>query len=181
MKYCSNCGEKVIFEVPEQDNRPRYVCSACGTVHYQNPRVVVGTVPIWKDQVLLCRRNIEPRKGFWTLPAGFLENGETVYDGAFRETVEETGTSVSDLVPYLMIDILHVHQIYLMFRARLTTMDFHPTDESSEILLFREEDIPWGKIAFKVIEKTLHSYFNDHATGCFDFRIDKIDKMNKFR
>jgi 8-oxo-dGTP pyrophosphatase MutT (NUDIX family) len=181
MKYCSNCGEKVALEVPDGDNLPRHVCSACGAIHYQNPRVVVGTIPIWKDQVLLCRRNIEPRKGYWTLPAGFLENGETVSEGAFRETFEETGTSVSDMVPYLMIDILHVNQIYLMFRAGLTKMDFHPTHESSDVLLFREKDIPWGEIAFKVIEKTLHFYFQDRPSGRFDFRTDRIDMTHKFQ
>jgi ADP-ribose pyrophosphatase YjhB (NUDIX family) len=181
MNYCSNCGEKVVLKVPADDNRPRYVCTSCNTVHYQNPRMVVGTIPIWKDQVLLCRRNIEPRKGFWTLPAGFLENGETLADGALRETLEETGSTVVDLVPYVMVDIVYVQQIYLMFRASLREKDFHPTKESSEIQLFRKENIPWDQIAFKVIEKTLYYFFKDRSLGSFDFRTDKIDTPQKFR
>lgn len=181
MNYCSNCGEKVVLKVPDHDNRPRYVCASCGTIHYQNPRLVVGTIPVWRDQILLCRRNIEPRKGYWTLPAGFLENGETVADGAFRETLEETGTSVSALVPYLMIDILHVNQIYVMFRADLKKLDFHPTSESADVKLFHEAEIPWDEIAFKVIEKTLHYYFQDQPSGRYDFRTDHIDLGNKIR
>jgi ADP-ribose pyrophosphatase YjhB (NUDIX family) len=181
MNYCSNCGEKVVLKVPVDDNRPRYVCTSCNAIHYQNPRVVVGTIPVWKDQVLLCRRNIEPRKGLWTLPAGFLENGETVAEGARRETLEETGSTVVDLVPYLMVGIVHVNQIYLMFRASMTAMDFHPTKESSEIQLVREENIPWDDIAFKVIEKTLHYYFQDCSLGRYEFQMDQIDAPHKLR
>ncbi len=179
MKYCSDCGEKVVLKVPEDDRLPRYVCPSCGVIHYLNPKVVVGCIPVWGDRILMCRRNIEPRKGCWTLPAGYLENGETVAEGAFRETLEETGSTVVDLVPYLMVDIIQVNQIYLMFRSRLTAKDFHPTSESSEVKLYREENIPWGEIAFEVIEKTLRYYLKDLSLGRFAFRTDTIASPHK--
>jgi ADP-ribose pyrophosphatase YjhB (NUDIX family) len=115
-----------LLKVPDDDERPRYVCPSCGTIHYQNPKLVVGCIPVWEDQILMCRRNIEPRKGYWTLPAGFLENGETTAAGARRETLEETASTVTDLVPYLMVDIVHIHQIYLMFRSRLLAARLPP-------------------------------------------------------
>ncbi len=123
----------------------------------------------------MCRRDIEPRKGYWTLPAGYLENGESTADGARRETLEETGATVVDLSPYLMVDIVHIHQIYLMFRSRLSAPNFHPTTESSEVKLMSEEEIPWDQIAFKVIEKTLRYYLQDHIENVFTFRMDSID------
>jgi ADP-ribose pyrophosphatase YjhB (NUDIX family) len=175
MNFCSHCGGPVVLTVPAEDDRPRHVCPACGTVHYQNPKMVVGCIPVWENRILMCRRNIEPRKGFWTLPAGFLENGETAADGARRETLEETGSTVADLSPYLMVDIVHIHQIYLMFRSRLLAPDFHPTRESSEVKLLAEAEIPWDDIAFKVIAKTLRHYLQDRPAGRFVFRTDKID------
>ena len=175
MNFCSQCGGPVLLTVPAEDDRPRYVCPACGTVHYQNPRMVVGCIPVWEDRILMCRRNIEPRKGFWTLPAGFLENGETTAEGARRETLEETGSTVAGLTPYLMVDIVHIHQIYLMFRSRLLKPDFHPTRESSEVKLLAEAEIPWDDIAFKVIGKTLRHFLQDRPAGSFAFRTDRID------
>ncbi len=176
MNFCSQCGRPVVQRVPVDDNLPRFVCLSCGTIHYQNPRVVVGCIPVWDGRILMCRRNIEPRKGYWTLPAGFLENGETTAAGARRETLEETGAVTVDLVPYLMVDIVHIHQIYLMFRARLREPDFHPTRESIEVELVREADIPWRDIAFKVIEKTLRYYLKDRPSDTFSFRTDSIEK-----
>jgi ADP-ribose pyrophosphatase YjhB (NUDIX family) len=126
MNFCSQCGGPVLLTVPDEDDRPRYVCPSCGTIHYQNPKLVVGCIPVWEDRILMCRRNIEPRKGFWTLPAGFLENGETTAEGARRETLEETGSTVAGLTPYLMVDIVHIHQIYLMFRSRLLAAGLSP-------------------------------------------------------
>jgi ADP-ribose pyrophosphatase YjhB (NUDIX family) len=175
MNYCSHCGEPVVLKVPAGDDRPRYVCPVCKVVHYQNPKLVVGCIPIWEDHILMCRRNIEPRKGCWTLPAGFLENGETAAGGARRETIEETGADVTALAPYFMVDIVHIHQIYLMFRARLLAPDIHPTRESSEVKLVKEADIPWENIAFKVIEKTLLNYLSDRPGGNFAFRTGKIE------
>ena len=176
MNFCSRCGGPIHRVVPRGEDRPRHVCSACGAVHYQNPKLVVGTIPVWEDRILMCRRNIEPRKGYWTLPAGYLENGETTADGARRETVEETGSRVSDLIPYLMVDIVYINQIYLMFRTRLQALDFGPTRESAEVKLVRQQDIPWETIAFPVIEKTLRHYLQDCPSGRFEFRTDRIDR-----
>jgi ADP-ribose pyrophosphatase YjhB (NUDIX family) len=175
MNFCPQCGGSVTLKVPAGDDRPRYVCSVCDTIHYQNPKVVVGSIPVWEDRILMCRRNIDPRKGYWTLPAGYLENGETTADGARRETLEETGAAIVDLVPYLMVDIVHIHQIYLMFRCRLSAPAFHPTRESAEVKLVDGDTIPWDDIAFKVVEKTLRYFLQDRATGNFVFRMDTID------
>lgn len=174
MKYCSNCGKSLEWIIPEHDDRHRHVCQNCGTIHYQNPQMVVGCIPEWQDQILLCRRDIEPQKGLWTLPAGYLENGETAEEGARRETREETGAVVLGLEPYLMFDIVHIHQIYLMFRSRLQNPDFHVTPESSEVRLFSPNQIPWDEIAFRVIEKTLKTFLADRPSGNFPFRLQKI-------
>ncbi len=174
MQFCSHCGAPLTLAVPPGDDRQRACCPACGTIHYQNPKLVVGSIPVWEDRILMCRRNIEPRKGYWTLPAGFLENGETAADGARRETVEETGCEVADLVPYLMVDIVQINQIYLMFRSRLKDLHFHPTPESSAVQLMHADNIPWGEIAFKVIERTLRRYLADRADGRFVFRNETI-------
>ena len=175
MKYCSQCSGKLVLTVPADDDRQRHVCPACGAIHYQNPKLVVGCIPIWEDRLLMCRRDIEPRKGFWTLPAGFLENGETMAEGARRETFEESGAEVVDLAPYLMVDIPHISQIYMLFRAQLKRPEFHPTRESSEVRLVAEAEIPWDEIAFKVVEKTLRHFLQDRIKGSFDFRMDRID------
>ncbi len=177
MRFCSNCGKPVELIIPEDDDRPRYVCHSCEIVHYQNPKLVVGCIPEWDDRILLCRRDIEPRKGKWTLPAGYLENGETVEDGARRETFEETRAVVENLSPYLMFDIAHINQLYLMFHSRLINPEFQVTPESSELKLFHENEIPWEEIAFKVIEKTLKQYFIDRTTGAFPFRIQQIEQQ----
>ena len=176
MNFCSQCGGPVRLVVPADDDRPRHVCQSCGTVHYQNPKLVVGTIPVWENRILICRRDIEPRKGYWTLPAGYLENGETTAEGARRETLEETGSRVVDLVPYLMVDIVYINQIYLMFRANLQAPDFAPTRESAEVKLVGENEIPWHAIAFPVIEKTLRHYLRDRPSGQFGFHTDIISR-----
>ena len=174
MNYCSNCGDKVEFEIPEGDDRPRHVCHACGTIHYQNPKIVAGTIPELGGKILLCRRAIDPCLGKWTLPAGFLENGETVADGALRETREEAGAWVEIIAPYAMYNICHISQVYFMFRARLKDQNYKAGLESSAVALFSEAEIPWDEIAFRVIEATLREYFKDRRQGTFPFRIEDI-------
>jgi len=179
MNYCSHCASPLTHTIPPDDDRPRYVCPACNRIHYQNPRLVVGCIPIWQDQILLCLRDIEPRCGKWTLPAGYLENGEAVADGARRETHEETGTRIEVLEPYLLFDIVHINQIYLMFRSTLSDPVFHPTRESVDVRLFTAENIPWDDIAFPVIEKTLRCYLADCDEGNFPFQIHPIRERLK--
>ena len=179
MNYCSNCGKQLTYRTPPGDDRSRYLCESCGTIHYQNPTMVVGCIPEMEDKILFCRRAIEPCYGKWTLPAGYLENGETVSAGARRETFEEARAGVEILAPYALYNICYVNQIYLMFRARLMDRNFRPGSESLEVRLFSEAEIPWDEIAFRVIEKTLIQYFKDRPTGLFPFYIGNISKKNK--
>jgi ADP-ribose pyrophosphatase YjhB (NUDIX family) len=174
MNFCSNCGDKVKLETPPGDDRPRYLCESCGTIHYENPKVVVGCIPENDGKILLCRRAIEPRSDKWTLPAGYLENGETVAQGARRETLEEAGARVEILTPYALFNICYVNQVYLMFRAQIIEPLGKAGSESSEVRFFSEKDIPWGQIAFTVIEETLRQYFKDKPTGSFPFHIGDI-------
>ncbi len=177
IKFCSACGaDRIEFRVPDGDNLPRFVCGACGTIHYQNPKVVVGCLPESGDRVLLCRRAIEPRHGLWTLPAGFLENGETVTAGAVRETLEEANARVDIGDLYTMISLPHISQIYMMFRARLLDLDFGPGPESLEVRLFREEEIPWEEIAFRTIGRTLRNYFLDRKLDAFRTRVSVLER-----
>lgn len=176
IKYCCRCAARMEHKIPRGDDKSRPVCPACEFVHYQNPKMVVGCIPEWGNDILLCRRNIEPQSGMWTLPAGYLENGETVQQGALRETAEETGTTVFLIEPFVMYNIVFVNQIYFLFRAALKDTRFHPTPESSEVELFAEKDIPWDLLAFPVIEQTLSRYFRDRPKGTFSFRIDEIKK-----
>jgi len=165
MNFCSHCGAPVRVEVPSGDNRPRHVCSNCGAIHYHNPKMVVGCIPEWEDRILLCRRAIEPKHGLWTLPAGFMENGETTAEGAARETLEEAGARVDNLDLYTMISLPDINQVYLVFRARLLHLDFQPGEESLEACLFQEHEIPWGDLAFRTIHRTLQQYFADRRSG----------------
>ena len=177
MKFCSHCGSPDLdFRVPAGDTLKRYVCAACSTIHYQNPKVVVGCLPEWEGQVLLCKRAIEPRLGLWTLPAGFLENGETLAAGALRETIEEANARVAIGDLYTMISLPHISQIYVMFRARLLDLDFGPGPESLEVRLFREEDIPWSDLAFRTIARTLRNYFLDRKLGTFPVHVSALEK-----
>ncbi len=178
MKYCSRCGSTVTLEIPAGDDRPRYTCHACGMIHYQNPRVVVGCIPEWQDKILFCRRAIEPRYGYWTLPAGYLENGETVAEGARRETLEEAGAAVHELSPYGLYNICYVNQIYLMFRGRLAGPDATAGNESLDARLLGVHEIPWDDLAFPVIEKTLIRYVKDRSRSEFTFHIDDIERRD---
>ncbi len=174
MKYCSQCGGPVQLAIPEGDNRERHVCDACGTIHYQNPNVVTGCIAEWEDKVLLCRRAIKPRYGYWTLPAGFLENGESAQQGALRETLEEANARVELLSLFATFNMPHISQIYMLFRARLLDLDFAPGEESLEVKLFSEQQIPWDELAFPVIGETLRLYFADRARGHFDSHVGDI-------
>lgn len=168
MKYCSQCGSNaILWTVPEGDNRPRHVCSACKEVHYQNPKIVVGCIPEWDDSVLLCRRAIQPRYGYWTLPAGFMENDETTLEAAERETLEEANARVEILSLYAVMNIPHTNQVYMMFRSRLLDLAYGPGAESLECALFREHEIPWADLAFPTIVHTLRLYFNDYRRAEF--------------
>ena len=174
MNFCSDCGGPLLVKVPRDDDRRRHVCSACGKVHYQNPKIVTGCLPVWKDSVLLCRRAIEPRSGFWTVPAGFMELGETVQQGAVRETWEEARARVELLAPYSMFNLPHVNQLYVIFRARLLDLEFEAGPESEAVRLFTEQEIPWGDLAFGTVRQTLLFYFNDRALGRFPLRSGTI-------
>lgn len=165
MNFCSQCGAPVVLRVPPGDDRPRHVCDACGTVHYQNPKLVAGCLVEWGDQVLLCRRAIQPRYGLWTLPAGFMENGETTREAAQREALEEANARVEILDLYSLFDLPHIDQVYCLFRGRLLDLEFSPGSESLDVRLFREEEIPWHALAFASVARTLQLYFEDRRTG----------------
>jgi ADP-ribose pyrophosphatase YjhB (NUDIX family) len=174
MKYCSVCGAPVELRLPPDDNRTRHVCTACGEIHYQNPKLIVGAIPEWQGKVLLCRRAIEPRHGLWTLPAGFMENGETTVEAAARETLEEANAQVDIGDLYSMYNIPYINQVHLLFRAKLLNLDFSPGVESLDVRLFAEEDIPWDTLAFRPVRYTLQHFFADRKTGSFRFRIGDL-------
>ena len=167
MKFCSECAHPVTVAIPEGDNRPRFVCTNCGTIHYQNPKMVIGSIPVWEQdgelKVLLCKRAIEPRYGYWTLPAGFMENGETTSAAAARETEEEAGANVELGKLFTLLNVVHVHQVHLFYLARLVDLDFAPGIESLDVQLFSENEIPWGDLAFPTSRTTLELVFADHA------------------
>lgn len=167
MNYCSDCGATVSLKTPENDERLRFVCDACGMIHYQNPKIVAGALPVWGEQVLLCRRAIAPRYGLWTLPAGFMENGETTDQAAAREAREEANATLRDLQLYTVISIPHINQVYMLYRCGLVSMDFSPGMESLETRLFHEHEIPWGELAFPAVRKTLECFFRDRKQGTF--------------
>lgn len=166
MKYCSNCGApSPVLEIPEGDTRPRYVCKRCHTIHYSNPNVVAGCLPLWKGQVLLCRRAIPPREGYWNVPSGYLENGETVEEGAMREVWEEAEARVDILGVHALYSLPHINQIYIHFLAELKDGAFGVGPESSECRLFKEEEIPWDEIAFTSSVFSLRRFFADRKAG----------------
>ncbi len=177
MKFCSQCSAPVALRIPLGDSLPRHVCTACGTIHYQNPKMIVGCIPEWEGKILLCRRAIEPRRGLWTVPAGFMENGETTYQGALRETLEEANARVEIDSLYALYNIPHINQVYLLFRARLLDLDFSPGEETLELKLLDEADIPWDQIAFATVRNTLKHYFDDRRNGAFPFHMGTIEAV----
>jgi ADP-ribose pyrophosphatase YjhB (NUDIX family) len=185
MKFCPACANPVSLRIPVDDNRPRHVCDNCGTIHYQNPKMVVGSVPLWDQdgeiKVLLCRRAIEPRHGFWTLPAGFMENDETTAEAAVRETEEEAGARIELHSLFTMLNVPHVHQVHMFYRATLLDLDYKAGIESLEVRMFAEAEIPWGEIAFPTVVSTLRFLFADldrirSGGGDFEFHVQDIRK-----
>ena len=179
MNFCSNCGAKVTLRVPSGDTLPRFVCGSCHTIHYQNPRMVVGCIPEWEDKILLCRRGIEPRYGLWTVPAGFMENGETTFQGAIRETLEEANARVEIGALYALYNIPHINQVYILFRARLLDLDFSTGAETLEVRLFAENEIPWDRLAFATVRNTLTHYYGDRRNGEYRFHMGTIEPIAK--
>lgn len=175
INFCCSCGARVAVRIPPGDSLPRHVCDHCGVIHYRNPRVVVGALPVWQDEVLLCRRAIEPRMGKWTLPAGFMENGETVAQGAMRETLEEACARIEAGEMFTLVSVPGVNQVHVFYRAQLLAPDFAPGEESLETALFKEEAIPWDELAFRTVEFTLRKFFADRRSGCYGFHSTDID------
>jgi ADP-ribose pyrophosphatase YjhB (NUDIX family) len=174
IKFCNSCGAEVTHRVPEGDSLLRAVCNACGTIQYQNPKIVVGCVPSHGDRILICKRAIEPRHGLWTLPAGFMENNESASQGAAREALEEANARVEIEDLYTVYSIPHISQVYMMFRARLLDTDVSPGVESLEVKLVRESEIPWDQLAFAMVKRTLEHYLEDRKRGTFTPRFGDI-------
>jgi ADP-ribose pyrophosphatase YjhB (NUDIX family) len=177
MKFCSQCGAPVTLRVPAGDTLKRHVCDACQAIHYENPRMVVGCIVEWDDRILLCRRGIEPRHGLWTVPAGYLEVGETLEQGAERETLEEATARVEIGPLYAVYNIPHISQVYLLFRARLLDERVQPGAETLEVALYDEAAIPWDQLAFATVRNTLQHYFSDRRKGAFQFHIGTIEPL----
>ena len=170
MNFCTDCGAKVTQKIPQGDNRLRYVCTECETVHYQNPRIIAGCIATHDERVLLCKRAIEPRHGLWTLPAGFMENKETTLQAAARESYEEACADISDMSLYCTYSIPHISQVYMMYRGILVNGFSEPGEESLETRLFDEDEIPWELLAFPVIKASLELFFEDRRQGQFPLR-----------
>ncbi|MGA0934176.1 MAG: NUDIX hydrolase [Pseudohongiellaceae bacterium] len=174
MKFCPTCASKVSFRIPEGDDRERFICDDCGEIHYQNPRIVVCSVPCFEDKVLLCKRAIEPRYGKWTLPGGFMENDETTQQAALRETREEACARIELHGLYSYYNLPHINQVHLFYRASLLDLDFGAGPESLEVDLFRKDDIPWNEIAFPAVGNTLEHYFSDRLTNQYPLRAANV-------
>lgn len=175
MRFCSQCGASVEVRIPDGDSRERHVCTACGTIHYRNPRIVAGCLVVHGEQILLCKRDIEPRRGYWTFPAGYLETGETIAAGAARETWEEATAKVALDELYAIYNLPYISQVYMFYRARLEGTSFAPGIESQDVRLFSREEIPWNELAFVVVRTTLQHYFADKDRGeGYPLRIEDV-------
>ena len=177
MKFCSSCGSTVELKIPESDNRHRFVCGACKEIHYQNPKVVTGCISEWQDKVLICKRAIEPKKGLWTLPAGFMENGETVQQGAARESLEEANAEMQDMKLFSVYSIPHISQVYTFYIATVKDGVASAGDESLETKFVSEEEMPWDELAFPVVRETLKLYYQDKRLGKFTTHYGDILKQ----
>ena len=169
INYCTQCGASVTQQIPAGDNLHRAVCSRCAHIHYDNPRLIIGCVAEWQGRLLLCRRAIEPRLGYWTLPAGFMENGETTAEAACRETREEAGAIIQIDAPFAMISIAHINQVHLFYRGRMLNSDFCAGEESLEVALFEPHEIPWAQLSFRSVKLCIERYLDDKTRGCFAF------------
>jgi ADP-ribose pyrophosphatase YjhB (NUDIX family) len=174
IKFCNSCGSEVVHRIPEGDSLTRAVCDACGTIHYQNPKLVVGCIPVHGDRILICKRAIEPRYGLWTLPAGFMENEESASEGAAREALEEANARVEIQDLYTVYSIPRISQVYMMFRARLLDLDFAAVPESLEVKLVTADEIPWDQLAFAMVRRTLEHFLEDRKRGNFVTRFGDI-------
>lgn len=174
MKFCSHCGQLNHKIIPADDNRERFVCTACDTIHYQNPRIIAGCLPIYGEQVLLCKRAIEPRLGMWTLPAGFMENGETTEEGALRESAEEANATIQLDGLYALYSLPQINQVHMFYRGQLSDLDFCSGPESLEVKLFDEADIPWDQLAFAVVTKTLKHFFRDRKANSYPLHCEDL-------
>jgi ADP-ribose pyrophosphatase YjhB (NUDIX family) len=176
MNFCSNCAARVALRIPDGDNVPRFVCEACGTIHYQNPKLVVGCVPEHEGKIVICRRAIEPRRGYWTVPAGFMENGETLQQAAARESREEALIDVEIGSLLAVVHVLYAHQVHVFFRGRMRTASYGAGIESLEVELVRPQDIPWSEIAFPSTEYTLRRYLEDRAAGREPYHFTELER-----
>lgn len=174
MKYCGDCGASVSLRIPASDTLPRFVCDRCGAIHYQNPKLVIGALAQWEDKILLCRRAIEPRRGMWTLPAGFMENAETITQAAARETLEEARARIEVGDLFSLISVPHINQVHVVYRARLLDLDFAAGAETLEVALLAESAIPWDMIAFRSIALTLRHFYADRRAGHYRLHTDDI-------
>lgn len=174
IKFCNSCGAAVTHRIPEGDSLERAVCDACGIVHYQNPKIVVGCLPVHGERILMCKRAIEPRYGLWTLPAGFMENNESAAEGAAREAMEEANANVEIQDLYTVYSIPNISQVYMMFLARLVDPNVSPGIESLEVKLVTEEEIPWDQLAFAMVKRTLEHFLEDRRVGVFRTRFGDI-------
>ena len=176
MKYCAECGSATENKIPEGDNRPRDCCTVCDLIHYTNPKIICGTIPVRGESVLLCKRAIEPRYGKWTLPGGFMENGETVSQGAFRETTEETNTEVEMGELYAIFNVPQINQVYMLYLAKVVADDYSSTSESLDVKFFAENEIPWDDLAFPFVPKVLKNFFSDLEKGDFPLSTHTIER-----
>jgi ADP-ribose pyrophosphatase YjhB (NUDIX family) len=167
MKFCSECGARVVYTVPLGDSKPRFFCEPCNRVHYQNPRVIVGCIAHWQGKVLLCKRAIDPRIDTWTVPAGFMENGESMESGALREAREETGANIHLDDLYSVFDIERINQVYIIYRGVMLSPDVTPGPECSQVQLFAPDDIPWDSLFYPAIKDLLTRFETDLASGRF--------------
>ncbi len=177
MNFCTSCGAPVALKIPPGDSLARFVCTACDAIHYSNPRLIVGCIAEWEDKVLLCRRAINPRYGLWTVPAGFMENGETLQQGAARETLEEASARVEVGALYALYNIPHINQVYALFRATLLDLDYRAGAETLETRLVSETEIPWNEIAFATVRNTLKHYYADRRAGEYRFHLGTIEPL----